>query len=360
MSSGRPTAVVIAPGRGSYTAAEQGALRRHDADPELRDLAQGWIATFDAERESAGLPLLRDLDQPPFRPATHLKGENASALIYATSFLDSLALRAHFDIVGVGGNSLGWYSALGVAGALPPEHAHRLIQTMARLQAGVAGGQILYPRIDESTWLPDAELEAALEGTLHAVRASHGDEALARSIELGGYAVLAGTEAGIQAALATLPPLERGAKKYPLRLAMHGPFHTSLLREVSARALEELAELPWSAPELPLVDGRGFLWSPWSADPQALCEYTLGHQVTETFDYSATVRVLLREFAPDVVILLGPGNPLGGPTAQVLLREGWRGMRTRADFDAVQKSERKALVSYGLEAERARVALLPR
>jgi [acyl-carrier-protein] S-malonyltransferase len=360
MSERRPSAVVIAPGRGSYTAAEQGALHRHDADPELRDLARAWIATFDAEREAAGLAPIAVLDQPPFRPATHLKGENASALIYAAGFLDALALRARFDIVGVGGNSLGWYTALGVAGALPPEHAHRLIQTMARLQTGVAGGQLLYPRIDESTWLPDAELEAAIEHTIHAVRATHGTEALAHSIALGGYAVLAGTETGIQAAIATLPPLERGAKKYPLRLALHGPFHTSLLREVSERAFDELVDLPWSAPEVPLVDGRGFLWSPWSADPRALCEYTLGHQVTETFDYSATVRVLLRELAPDVVILLGPGNPLGGPTAQVMLREGWRGMRTRADFDAAQRGEAKPLVSYGLEAERARLAALPR
>ena len=37
-----------------------------------------------------------------------------------------------------------------------------------------------------------------------------------------------------------------------------------------------------------------------------------------------------------LLILPGPGNSLGGVCAQVLIAEGWRGLRSRADFEALQ------------------------
>ena len=56
----------------------------------------------------------------------------------------------------------------------------------------------------------------------------------------------------------------------------------------------------------------------------------------------------LREFAPDHVILPGPGNTLGGIVGQVMVREGWRGVRSKDDFLALQAVESPFVLSLGL------------
>jgi len=96
-----------------------------------------------------------------------------------------------------------------------------------------------------------------------------------------------------------------------------------------------------------LVDGRGARWTPWSTDPAALREYTLGDQVVTPYRFATSVRVALREIAPDLLVLPGPGNSLGGVCGQLMVAEGYRGIRTRADFEAAQRSERPVLLSMG-------------
>ena len=49
--------------------------------------------------------------------------------------------------------------------------------------------------------------------------------------------------------------------------------------------------------------------------------------------------------APALVVLPGPGNTLGGVCGQVAIELGWRGLRSRADFDALQASERPLVLS---------------
>ncbi len=89
-------------------------------------------------------------------------------------------------------------------------------------------------------------------------------------------------------------------------------------------------------PDLPLIDGRGKIWWPGASDVAALYDYTLGQQVTESYDFTRAVTVAAREFAPDLFIVLGPGTTLGGAVAQSLILAGWRGMGSKADFRARQ------------------------
>jgi hypothetical protein len=96
--------------------------------------------------------------------------------------------------------------------------------------------------------------------------------------------------------------------------------------------------LGWRKPRVALIDGTGKRHSPWSASPEALRDYTLGPELTTPYDVTLSVRVGLREYAPDRIVLPGPGNPLGSICGQILIEEGWRGLRSRADFDAVQAS----------------------
>ena len=142
-----------------------------------------------------------------------------------------------------------------------------------------------------------------------------------------------------------LPPVRVGERLFPLRLALHGPYHTPLVEHVADAAAERLADLAWRAPTLPLIDGRGARWTPWSTDPLALRDYTLGEQLTTPFRFATSLRVALREYAPDVLVLPGPGNSLGGICGQLVVAEGYRGMRTRADFEDAQHSGTPVVLS---------------
>ena len=62
----------------------------------------------------------------------------------------------------------------------------------------------------------------------------------------------------------------------------------------------------------------------------------------------------VKEFAPDVIILPGPGDTLGGAIAQSLIGIGWRGLAGKADFMARQASD-PILLSMGRADQRALV-----
>jgi len=327
-------AVILCPGRGSYTEASLGSL---DPDHEFVQIAEQC-------RGDLGLEPLLSLDRADrFEPARHLRPAHVSPLILVKAMIDAAAASEEHEVVAVGGNSLGWYIALCLAGSVSFEEGFRLVQRMSLLQEEHAdGGQVLYPRVD-GDWKPDPELEAAIEASLE----SSGGEAM-RSIELGGFAVLAGSQAGVKHLLADLPKVRFGPATYPIRLAQHGPYHTHLASPVAEAAAQEFRGLRMRAPRVALIDGRGRRHSPWSTDVDELKEYTFGHQVSTPFDFTATVRVALREFSPEAIVLPGPGNTLGGIVGQVLVAEGWGGIRSKDDFLARQAGESPLVRSMGL------------
>jgi malonyl CoA-acyl carrier protein transacylase len=313
--------VLLCPGRGSYT--EKGLRSLAPAD-EL-------VATAEALRARYDLEPLAGLDGAPrFEPARHLRPAHAAPLIYLCTMVDTRAVRERERIVCVAGNSLGWYTALAVAGVLSFEDGFRLVQEVALLQeGGEPGGQVLYPLVDA-----DWRRSRAAEATVERVLAEAPGEVFP-SIHLGGYAVLAGTPAGIARLLKELPPVQLGKTSYPFRLAQHGPYHTPLASSVAARARTELADLAFRPPAIPLVDGRGVRFTA-SADPEALRAYTLGAQVDTPYDFTTSVRVATLEYAPERLVLPGPGNTLGGVAAQILIEVGWRGLASRGDFERLQ------------------------
>jgi hypothetical protein len=100
-------------------------------------------------------------------------------------------------------------------------------------------------------------------------------------------------------------------------------------------------------PTVPLIDGRGAQHRPLTADPREILDYTLGAQVTTTYDLAASLSVGLREYAPDAVVLLGPGESIGGAIGMALVREGYSGIRSKDDFARVQESDAPVLLSLG-------------
>jgi [acyl-carrier-protein] S-malonyltransferase len=334
------TAVFVCPGRGTYGKAELGTLARHFSDTAL-------LANFDSARTSLGQETLTALDNADtYSVARHTRGDNASPLIFACTYGDFIALK-DVDIVAVTGNSMGWYSALACAGALTPMRGFEVVNTMGTLmQQSLIGGQVIYPFVADD-WRNDPAHKDSLLALVAEI-STRTDHFLALSIDLGGMLVLAGNEAGLTAFEGRVPVQGR----FPMRLQNHAAFHTMLQSPVAEQGRAKLSPDLFNMPHLPLIDGRGHIWWPGATDTNALREYTLGAQVTETYDFTCAITHAAHEFAPDLFIVAGPGNTLGGAVAQSLVVANWQGMTSKADFQTLQQTA-PMLVSMGLPDQRA-------
>jgi [acyl-carrier-protein] S-malonyltransferase len=342
--SARRTAVVVCPGRGTYNKAELGYLARHHA------ARSSLVHRMDERRAALGQDTLSALDgASTFFVSRYSRGDNASALIHACSWLDFLAIdRDAFDIVAVTGNSMGWYIALACAGALDGDGGFEVVNNMGTLmQDNLTGGQVVQPFVDGDWRAIEGERERLL--AIAADIAARPDHAASVSIELGGMIVFAGNDKGIVALERELPPREQ---RFPMRLANHAAFHSPLLEHVAGMGREKLPQSLFCGPDLPLVDGRGSVWYPRASDPAALRDYTLGHQVVRPYDFTRAIVTAAREFAPDLFIVTGPGATLGGAVAQALISANWRGLSSRADFQARQAGD-PVLLSMGMDDQRA-------
>ena len=347
MSATKKTALVVAPGRGTYGKNELGSIvRLHGA--RFADV----IADFDAQRRDRGQPTVTELDGADrFSVATHMRGDVAAPLIYTATALDFLSIdREKYDVVAVAGNSMGWYSALALGGAVSIADGFRISNAMGlNSQTHGPGGQILLQVVDED-WRPVPGLRETLLALVADIAARPG-HALALSIDLAGMLVIAGDEAGLAALLAEAPPTPG---RDPLRLAGHGPFHTPLMFGSADKAQAELPADLFAPPTLPLVDGRGHIWRRFASNPAALWDYSFGHQILAPYDFALSVQVAVKEFAPDVIILPGPGDTLGGAIAQSLIAIGWQGIASKADFAARQTAD-PVLLAMGRADQRALV-----
>lgn len=330
----KETVLVVCPGRGTYNAPELGYLARHHAGSE-------WLARFDAMREQAGKEAISLLDgAAKFSPAL-LRGDNAAPLIHACAYLDFLSLdHERFEVVAVTGNSMGWYTALACAGAVSGEHGFAIADGMGvNSQKHEPGGQAVLVLADED-WKVDPAVRRAVEAAM----ARHG---VMPSIRLGGMLVVAGGEAALDALEKDLPALARP----PIRLAGHGPFHTPLMQASSDAARAQFPEEWFGRPQVPLIDGRGKVWRRHESARHDLWDYTFGHQILAPYDFTAAMTVGIREFAPDRVVLLGPGETLGGAIGQVLVALDWLDISSRAVF-ATRQGEDPFLIGMGRPSQR--------
>jgi acyl transferase domain-containing protein len=322
--------VVICPGRGTYTKETLGYLKKYR--PQLND----FFSVLDEKRLALGLPTITDLDnEAVFKPGTHTKGEHASALIYACSTADFLSLdRENYEVVAVTGNSMGWYIALAVAGALDVHGAFDVINTMGSMMKDqIIGGQIIYPIVNDN-WQRSLKLMDQVTSALREVNELADCEAHI-SIHLGGYCVIGGNQNALNFLLKKLPKMEN----YPFQLINHAAFHTPLLKQTSKKAFELLPLDLFRKPNLPLIDGRGHVWMDYATDLEELYKYTFDHQVVRPYDFTTAVSVALKEFCPDRLVLLGPGNSLGGAIGQIMIENNWLKLSSKTDFSERQKQD---------------------
>jgi hypothetical protein len=327
-------ALVIFPGRGSYGPASIGTLPK----------GHPWVRRADELRVAGGMAPLSAVDAAErFDPATHLDPANAWPLILLTGLLDAERIADDHEVVAVAASSTGWFTALAASGSLGFDDAFKLAQEMgnaasAPLGDGASAAEVIYPLTDDA-WRPDHEL---VDRVSTALAEAH-DAFLA--IDLGAFATIGGTTAAIEALGGVLAPVTVGSRAYPVRLAAPDAWHTPLRAAAIAAAADSLEELAWERPNVTLIDGRGFRFTPWSTDPAELAATTLGPQGQTTYDFAAGIGVALREYAPDVVLLAGPGGSLGAACAQLVVLEGYRGLRTRGDLEATQAGPSPLLLS---------------
>jgi [acyl-carrier-protein] S-malonyltransferase len=342
MSRTRKKAVVVCPGRGTYNKSELGYLHHFHADKA--DL----IKSIDDYRLQNQQPSVTELDQADlFDPRIHTRGDNASSLIYACAYADFLSIDPdRFDVIAVTGNSMGWYIALACANSLNPNNALVLIDTMGRLMHEQAtGGQVIYPLLDED-WKAIPGRAEELDRLKQTINQQPGC-CLWDSILLGGFRVFSGNDAALKILNASLP----SSGNYPMRLPNHAAFHSPLMQTISDTARSLIPSELFKSPQLPLVDGRTQSWFPLSSNATDLYQYTLGHQVVETYNFTRAIQVCVQEFAPDCLIIPGPGNTLGGVTAQALIDIQWQGLKSKQDFLQRQQND-PFILSMGLKEQR--------
>ena len=328
-------AAAVFPGRGAY------------GPGSLRSLTQGhpWVRRADELRSDAGLRPLSEIDQASsFDPALHLAPSNAWPLVFLCGLLDAERIADDHEVVAVVASSTGWYTALAASGVLGFDDAFRLAQAMGNaaeepLGNGTRPAEIIYPLTDDE-WQPvDERIERV------GVALETGDGAAFLSVDLGAFAVIGGASADVEALATALPAVRAGDRAFPLRLATADGWHTPLRAANLEAAAAGLGPMTWERPNVTLIDGRGVRFTPWSTDPAELAEVSIRGQGATTYDFAAGFGVALREFAPDVVLLAGPGGSLGAACAQIVVMERYRGMRSRAEFEAAQSGPAPLLLS---------------
>jgi len=331
-------ALVICPGRGTYNQTELGYLKTYHSDKKE------FLNKIDTFRKMSDQLTISEIDgMDKFKPSVHTKGENAASLIYACAYADYLSINQDkYDICAVTGNSMGWYLALACGGALNVAGSYELINTMgSMMKDGLIGGQIIYP-ITNDDWTENIELAQDVLGIISKVNEQNDCEAYI-SINFGGYLVIGGNEKALKELMTALPPAQ---ERFPMKLTGNGAFHTPLFNEISVKAKRMIPENIFEKPKATLIDGRGQIWHPLMSETSKLYDYTLGHQVVETYDFTKAVMIGVKEFAPDKIILLGPATVLGGAIAQILIECRWLGLKNKQEFVNLQK-ENPFLLSMG-------------
>ena len=331
--------IVVAPGRASYDRESSNYLE-NSSEKTFTKLLNDISIKRDIDKEINIL----DLDRSPFRTKIHMIGKNAGPLTYACSLSDYFCIdKDRFEIVAILGNSMGWYSALAMSGSISYIDGNDLIYNMSTLMdENKIGGQIIYPIVDDN-WHLDVSIYNDIVKKIQT-------ESVYISILLGGYIVIGGNVDALKNLMLTLKP--KG--DYPFQIPYHSAFHTPLLNEITYLAKDKNSIEIFDKPKIPIIDGMGNIWSNFSTNISKLYDYTFGYQIVNPFDYTKAITVAIKEFAPDKIILLGPGNSLGAPTAQILIKENWLEMDSKESFQAIQ-DEKSYIISMSRKDQRLQV-----
>ena len=202
----------------------------------------------------------------------------------------------------VAGHSLGEYSALVAAGVIAFKDAVPLVRFRAQaMQEAVPVGQgtmaVVLGLSDEDVRAACAEAAAA-GGVVEAV-----------NFNAPAQVVIAGDTAAVERACEIAKG--KGAKR-AMKLPVSAPFHSSLLKPASDRLRDYLANITFSAPQIPLINNVDVAVL---NDPAAIKD-ALVRQAAAPVRWVETVQKIAAEGISDVVEC-GPGKVLMGLTKRI-------------------------------------------
>ncbi|MFB9157868.1 ACP S-malonyltransferase [Chromobacterium violaceum] len=196
----------------------------------------------------------------------------------------------------VAGHSLGEYTALVAAGALPFAEAVKLVRLRAEaMQAAVPAGAGAMAAILN---LPDEDIRAAC------AEAAQGEVVEAVNFNSPGQVVIAGNKGAVERAMDLCK--EKGAKR-ALPLPVSVPSHCSLMRPAAERLAEALQDVHLSAPAVPVLHNADVA----SYNDAAQIRDALTRQLFMPVRWTETIQKLAAE-GVTLMAECGPGKVLTG------------------------------------------------
>jgi [acyl-carrier-protein] S-malonyltransferase len=289
VSASRSIALLF-PGQGSQAVGMGKGAR--DASGEAR-------AVFETADLALGFPLSAACFEGPDE-ALRLTATTQPAIL-TTSLALLQALRARIPdldarVVCAAGHSLGEYSALVAAGAVPLDAAVRVVRRR---------GEYMQEAVPVGEGAMAAVLGAPLEAVETMCREAAGGQVLTpANLNAPDQTVVAGHAAAVR----RLPPIAKahGARRV-VELPVSAPFHCALMRPAQERLARDLATLP-------LADARFPVLPNVTAEPERSGERfrrRLEEQVTAPVRWVETVR-RIEALGATTLVEVGPGKVLTG------------------------------------------------
>ncbi len=232
-------------------------------------------------------------------PAEDLKlTANTQPAILTMSVIANEILKEHGiqpDVVG--GHSLGEYSALVAADVMDFQDAvllvHKRGQFMQEAVPVGQGGMAAIIGLSDEVIVEACEKATKTAGEVQAV-----------NFNCPGQTVIAGTTAGVEAAVETLKAA--GAKKAVV-LPVSAPFHSTLMKPAAVKLAAELDKVDIRDAKIPVVSNYTGKLETSAADIKANLIAQADHPV-KWIDCVKT----MQEFGADVFVEAGPGKTLCG------------------------------------------------
>lgn len=261
----------------------------YDALPSSR-------AVFEKGDEVLGFPLSKLVFEGPDSDLKQTVNTQPALLTASVAYLEALREQGVKPDY-VAGHSLGEYSALVAAGVLSYEDAVSLVRLRGRfMEEAVPGGQGAMAAV------LGAEREALAE-LCRSVSEESGVVELA-NVNCPGQIVVSGSVAGVNGVVERVK--EAGGKR-AIPLEVSGPFHSSLMRDAASRLAEELKNVTFNAPTVPVI--VNVTASPVT-DPEEIREL-LVRQVYSPVLWQDSIEWLIAN-GVDTFVEIGSGSVLTG------------------------------------------------
>ncbi len=228
-----PTLAFVFPGQGSQAVGMLGELAGEF--PEVR-------ATFDEASQGAGFDLWTLAQDGPEEELGRTEKTQPALLAASVAVWRVWQAQGGPVAAQLAGHSLGEYSALVCAGALPLRDAAALVAERGRLmQAAVPAGVGSMAAVLGAEEATIDEVCAEVAGTEVVAPANYNSP---------GQLVIAGHAGAVDRATRRLAEL--GVRKV-VKLAVSVPSHTPLMREAAQQLAARMADLPWQVPTIPVL-----------------------------------------------------------------------------------------------------------